>query len=352
MSEKSYESLPVTAYFWVGTYTLPMGAGDGIYLISKRAGGDLCLHGLAARLDSPSYLLAHPQQPVLYAISEGSDELTVFDTTNPRRLQAVTRVAVPAGPCHIAFARNSSALLISSYKTGSISAQPITASGHPEGKQSRITGTGSGPHPIRQRSPHAHATAVHPSGVIIGTDLGADACRLMRFHRGRLELVSSAALPTGCGPRHLVIHPTGSILVITELGQSVLGLRLTSNRADLELQAQSPVTSQPPDNGDLPAAIALARNGTLAYTSTRGSDVITTHSVDPDGLHLSPQADVSSGGTWPRDLLVSTATLLVANQRSGTLTAFEPDPTTGVPRQYGRPLHIPGAAHVCAVPRC
>jgi 6-phosphogluconolactonase len=94
------------------------------------------------------------------------------------------------------------------------------------------------------------------------------------------------------------------------------------NRADGTFAARGVVSTLPAAfHGDSAAAhIALNRAGTRLYVSNRGHNSIAVFAVDADGdLRLLQHID--SGGNWPRlfVLLDDQGTMLVANQRSGTI---------------------------------
>ena len=63
---------------------------------------------------------------------------------------------------------------------------------------------------------------------------------------------------------------------------------------------------------------------------------------------LSPVADVSCGGDWPRNLSLVGDMLYVANQRSSTVTSFRID-ADGVPRPVGEPEPVPSPTFLCPV---
>jgi 6-phosphogluconolactonase len=341
-----------TAY-WVGTYTGGAGDGRGIYRMRQGADGPLREPELVAEVENPSYLAVHPHRPVLYAVSErDSGAVLAYDVVDGQRLAPTGTVALPPVPCHVAVGADGPAdhVLAASYGAGTVGALRLTAEGRLHGVPSIVPGHGSGPRADRQEAPHAHAVALAPDGTVLSTDLGADLVRASRIDpaTGALTPVADVALPAGCGPRHLVVHPGGAVYVLTELASTVVVLTPGAGYADLTVTAESPATVAPVGDDALSAAIELGADGRVVYTSTRGADVVTTHEVGADGTALRPVADTPSGGHWPRDFCVDGPWMHVANERSGVIATFRLDPRTGVPEPVGPPAPVPSP--VCVVP--
>ena len=74
------------------------------------------------------------------------------------------------------------------------------------------------------RASHAHAAAFLPDGRIATTDLGFDAVRVWRAGPSTLVPDHVVALPRGSGPRHMVVHPSGHLHVVTEYSCEVFTL--------------------------------------------------------------------------------------------------------------------------------
>ncbi|QVQ54471.1 lactonase family protein [Spiractinospora alimapuensis] len=334
----------------VGTYTGERGGGRGIYRMWREADGALTQPELVAEQDSPSYLALHPGGRALYAVAESADSGVVhYDFVDGRpRLRG--RRAIPAGPCHLVVTPSGEAVLSASYDAGTVNSQPLGVDGGFVGATTSVAGYGSGPDPERQEGPHAHAVAIAPDGTVLSTDLGAD---LVRAHRldaetGTLRPVAAIPLPEGCGPRHVVVHASGHVYVLTELAGGIAVLAPRSGYADLELLAHEPATRDDVPGDALGAAIRVSDDGRFVYTSTRGADLVTTHQVKADGTRLRPVADVPTGGRWPRDFCVDGQWLHVANEHSATVCTFRLSPRTGAPEPFGDPVPVPSP--VCLLP--
>ncbi|WP_262402731.1 lactonase family protein [Actinomadura sp. CNU-125] len=242
-------------------------------------------------------------------------------------------------------------LLVADYGSGTVRAVPLGPDGGFAGEPVVARGHGTGPVTDRQEGPHAHMAVTAPDGLVLAADLGADLIRAFRPTDGGLSLAGETPVPAGCGPRHLVFHPSGHVYVITELAGTVLVLRPVggpeNGYAALELVGDSPALADPDVDLAQCAAIKLGADGRFLYTSTRGADVVTAHRIVADGARLEPVADVPSGGAWPRDLHVDGEWLHAANERSGTIATFRIG-ADGVPVPSGEPVEVPSP--VCVVP--
>ncbi|MFI0369831.1 lactonase family protein [Actinomadura sp. 1N219] len=333
--------------FWVGTYTGDAGGGAGVYRVTR--GGDGVLEGpeLVAEAVSPSYLVVHPGLDVLYAVREEDEGGVVAFDASGGRLREIGARTAGALPCHLSVTPDGGRLIVADYGSGTVRAVRLGPDGAFEGEPDVAEGHGSGPVADRQEGPHAHASANTPDGTILTTDLGADLIRSFRIEDGALRLVGETPLPPGSGPRHLVVHPGGHVHVVAELSASLLVLRPLDGYARLEVVAESPATAGPADARALCAALKLGDGGRYAYTSTRGTAVVTAHRVLDGGAALRPVADVPSGGAWPRDLHVDGPWMHVANEHSHSIATFRIG-ADGVPEPVGTPLPVPSP--VCVIP--
>jgi 6-phosphogluconolactonase len=160
-----------------------------------------------------------------------------------------------------------------------------------------------------------------------------------RLDAGRLVPVGETVLPPGCGPRHMVTHPSGYSYVACELDSTIVTLAPGSSSPRVTPATQSTV------DRNYPSGIALS--GDFLYVGNRGADTIATFAVGADGS-LTPVGEVSTGGSWPRQFALVEDLIYVANQRSGTVVALRVDPATGVPAPTGDVVEVPGAS--CVLP--
>ncbi|GAA2250684.1 hypothetical protein GCM10010145_17720 [Streptomyces ruber] len=305
--------------------------------------------GGAGDVPNPSYLALSPGGDLLYAVSE-TDEGAVAAyrvTGHGALVPAGPPVPVPGGgPTHLGlFAGH---VLTADYGSGSVSAVPLRADGSlAEAASGVFRHTGSGPHPERQRGPHAHQVQADPSGRwAVGVDLGTDSVLVYTLDAGVPVPHHETALRPGSGPRHLAFHPDGRhAYVVHELAPVVTVCRWDAAAGRLRPLGEVPLLAGPVKGDAYPSGIAVSADGRFVWTATRGRDVLSVLAVDGDGGTLRLVETVPCGGHWPRALTVSGRFLYVANERSGDVTWFGFDPDTGVPRRGGS-VTVPAASCV------
>jgi len=137
-------------------------------------------------------------------------------------------------------------------------------------------------------------------------------------------------LTLGAGPRHLIFHPTLSIVyIINELDNTIT---VCSYDADKGTLANIQTVSTLPTNfsgTSACAAIRISDDGKALYASNRFLNSIAVFKVENEGT-LQWIQDQSTLGKTPRDINIdpSGKFLLVANQDSHTVNTFHIDPIT------------------------
>lgn len=210
-------------------------------------------------------------------------------------------------------------------------------------------GGGGGPAatPAEPRTPRAHCALFLPRGLVATTDLGYDLVRFWRASPRGLTLHHEVSLPLGTGPRHLVLHPSGSLHVITEYSCEVFVLTPgPDGRWGLRSGVAASPGSQPGDTG---AEITRSRDGSFLYAGLRGSDTIAVLRVRGDGDHLEQVALAESGVRTPRHHVILRDTLLVAGQGSDEIVSLSVDERTGVPGRARHRLGVPTPQHILPV---
>lgn len=344
--------------FWLGGYGAGMdGSAEGIGLLAGDAGREatsLAYRGAVTdTVESPTWLARHPTLDVVYAALEGAAVVQAFVRTGESAL-APLGDPVEAGDsvCHVAVAPDGSALIASCYGDGRVVRIGLDATGRPLADaddkaaalraallgeplpQTAPAGLGaaaSDPHAAGgDRVSRAHAAAFLPDGRIATTDLGFDMVRIWRLTATGLALDHEVTLPLGTGPRHMVVHPSGHLHVVTEYSCEVFTL---ASGADGTWTIVSSVLSSPiaQIGTDFPAELARTRDGSFLYTALRGSNTIAALRVRGGGESLESIALADSGVNWPRHHLVHEGKLLVAGQLSNTITLLDLDERTGAP---------------------
>ncbi|MFE3032758.1 lactonase family protein [Streptomyces canus] len=330
---------------YIGSFTAAGGPGIVTATVAPDTGALKVLSGLNGVPD-PSYLALSGDGDVLYAVSETAEgAVAAYRVTGDRPEPAGPPVAVDGnGPTHLSV--HAGHVLTANYGSGSVTTVPLRPDGSLASAPSGVLRhTGSGPHAPRQLGPHAHQVQPDPSGRwIVSVDLGTDSVRVCTLTDGALDVHREIALRPGSGPRHLAFHPDGTrAYVLNELTPTLTVCRWDAEEGSLKPLNETQVLAGAPAGDAYPSGVVTSPDGRFVWTATRGEDVLSTFAVEGDDLRL--VGTVICGGHWPRDLAESGGFLYVANERSGEVTWFAVDPTTGLPRYEGT-IEVPAASCV------
>ncbi len=333
---------PTQTLVYVGTQANEAGQGVVAARLDAKT-GRLTPLGVVAEIARPTWVLAHPSRPVLYAVSEtGAADGQVQGKVHALRADPATGRLSPistvdsggGGPTHLALDAAAKGLLVANYASGHVAALPVRADGGLEPPASVQADQGSGPSP-RQKGPHAHGSVVDPSGrFALVADLGADRVFVYPYDRRARRLgaasADSLALPPGSGPRHLAFHPGGRfVFLISELVPQLRTYAWDAHKGRLTpTHATPPLSETPKASG---AEIAVSRDGRFVYASVRVENVIVAFAVDPRTGALTEIQRIASGGQTPWSFGIDQTGrwLLAANQGSNTVTVLARDPATG-----------------------
>jgi 6-phosphogluconolactonase len=271
---------------------------------------------------SPSYVLAHPTKPWVFAAGEGAPATASsyrIDESGGLHELSTLRTGGEAA-CHLALTSDGAHLLVANYGSGSVTSFAVGDDGTLSGPLDHLGFTGSGPQVDRQEGPHAHQTLLvdSPDGTeVLVCDLGTD-----RIHRlaldpsGRFRRAADPVhLPPGAGPRHAVLV-ADRLVVACELNAE---LWVGRREGDAWVESQRIATTAAAGSPRQPSGVAS--DGRTVVVATRGPDTVTT--FDLTGGMLRVLAEVPCGGAWPRALTLRDRWLWVANQTSGTVTALD-----------------------------
>ncbi|MGA6157623.1 lactonase family protein [Stenotrophomonas sp. NPDC087984] len=332
---------------YIGSFTLAGGAGITVADVDDGTGA-LRIRNSTDAVVNPSYLVLAPGGRVLYAVSETEDgAAAALDVTqDPPALLGEPVPVRGAGPTHLALAGGR--LLTANYGSGSVSALAVLEDGRLGEPVAVSRHEGSGPHPERQEGPHVHAVAPDPSGGwLLAVDLGIDAVQVYALPGPRPH--HGVRLRPGSGPRHLAFHPRGDrVYVINELDPTITACRWDAASGVLEPLGETRLVPEGTDVECYPAEAVVSGDGRFVWAATRGHDSVATLALDVPGDRMELVTTTSCGGHWPRDLTLdpSGRRLYVSNERSGDVTWFDIDPSTGVPRRGGS---VPAPAASCVV---
>lgn len=331
---------------WIGTYT-PDGGGraEGIGALAAHGDGRLEWLGTAVTADSPSFLAVHPTLPVVYAVAEQRREVQAFVRSGRFGLETLGDAqAAGDAPCHVAVDPRGRFVVATCYGDGQVLLYELDDDG---ALARRFSTTASvDPHPaaagsVGPRQSRAHSSLMLADGRVMSTDLGHDTLRVWTYAPGQgLIQNHEVLLPAESGPRHMVQHQSGSVLVSTEYSLEVLVVA-PDDGGTFRLVNRSPAASGGTLPGDSAAEICLGPGGQYAYVGIRGSNLLGVLAVSPDGMEATPKAHYASGGDWPRHHLVRNQWFHVAHERSDEIATFALDAETGLPGPRLQLLAVP-----------
>ncbi len=341
----------------VGSYTPPLGSGDGITTFARDAVTGALEHRADYPLDSPSYLAAHPDLPIVYAVSESDPGVvSTFEITPDGRLMLLGQVSSGgAGPCHCTVTSDGSHLIVCNYGDGTVAVLPVGRHGIADAPPAVVSRRGSGPDPLRQEAPHPHFGLDCADGTFLTADLGTDEVARYRIDEtGPALLVETVTLPPGTGPRQvaaLARPSTGderadALVVVGELSSTLTYLPHGIHTSEVE---QSTTPAQGPDapagTRSYPAHLEVAPGGDVLYLSNRGADCVSAFAVGEDGLRIVDRVRV---GAWPRHFAVVGSFLYVAAERGHAIDLIRTDHRSGHLERVGQVA--PVASPACILP--
>lgn len=322
---------------WVGSYTSATGGnGVGISTFRRAPDGSLTADRELA-MPSPSWLTAHPEAPVVYAANELTDGTITTVSTDLEVLGTISSGG--ADPCHLVVTPDARHLLCSNFSSGSLSVFALAEDGRIIRQTDLVRHEGSGPHPDRQEAAHVHMAVVADRLVSV-VDLGTDEIRGYELvDNGKLDPLSTSAMPPGTGPRELVRRPgTDLAYVVGEVAGTIVVVR-EGPAGTFTHVATVPATKAPYTDG--PNWVAhLELRGDRLYVSNRGPDCVTEFDITED-------EPVALGdhpcGAFPRHFAItgSTAgeTIYVAAQKDDAIVVF-PVGGTAVSYPTGTPTCV------------
>jgi 6-phosphogluconolactonase len=309
---------------FVGTYAAA--GGEGLYPLGRNSDRSWRVGAPALGIRSASYGAYSARYDLHYLVDEENSTVGVFRFSGEWQ-RVATMSSGGAEPCYIALDPAETAIAVANFASGTLALYRLDeGTGVPIGPPEIRQNVGSGPHPERQKGPHAHCARFSPDGKwLFQTDLGTDEVLAFRYRAANGELgdaVVAFAAPPGSGPRHLIFSPSGTrAYLISELASSITCFEANGDR----LAILQTVTTLPAghDDRNLGGDIILAPGGQTLYATNRGHDSIAIFAVGPEG-YLDPALHVPSGGGSPRCLLVNDhgRELFVANEEAGNVRRY------------------------------
>lgn len=315
-------NMPLGTALIAGTYTNEGGAG--LYPLTLRTGIERWSVGAAnSRIANASYAV-RSRAGRWYGVDEADNWVGVYA---PDWSRIALAVSGGAAPCHIALDPAERRLAVANYSSGTVALYRLDARGRPVGVQ-MLLHHGDGPDKARQAGPHAHWVGFTGDGRWLhSVDLGADAIFATPIDPATGTAGETAVAwqaPPGTGPRHMVRHPRlPRAYLVSELSNQLFTLAAEPEGRFTTLDTRS-IRAVGAQGAAYGAHIAIDAAGRRLYLSVRGDNSIAVFALDDRGTPTLIQ-HIASGGNWPRQflLLERERRLLVANERSGNVSAFD-----------------------------
>jgi 6-phosphogluconolactonase len=311
---------------FVGTYTNPESKGIYYYDFNTET-GKLTNKKLAVEAVNPSFIAYSTNKEFLYAVSE-SDAGSLVASYKVNKNGTLTFINNTSsngnGPCHVQLNKESTKAVVSNYGGGTVSIYNVEKNGSLTNAFQVINNNTPG---IKA---HAHSAKFYNNELFIA-DLGRDFLSQYVEDGAKYLLEDNYMMAPKAGPRHFEITKNGNyIYVINELNSTVSILKRESVDTFTEIQTISTLKDDF-KGANACADIHLSNDEKFVYGSNRGENSIVVYARNTDNGMLEKIQNVSVEGDWPRNFALSPngKFLLVANQRSNTITVFSVEKETG-----------------------
>jgi len=330
--------------FYLGCYTKPGGSLGILQGTLDDESGQISKLTVAAEIENPSYVALSPDEKYAYASLEaGEGTLAAFRREADGSLVFLNQVpSGGGGACHVW--ADEKHVFVANYGGGNTAGFER----NPDGSLGKCIAffqyEGTGPHPTRQKGPHAHSAFVSPDQKhLYVCDLGTDKVMIYDFapETGTVTPASEpfAKVPPAGGPRHVAFHPEKPVVYCNnEMGLAVtVFARDEKTGALTEMETISTLSPEANPEGTTTAAIACHPNGKWLYVSNRGHNSIAVFAINEEG-RLKLAETVPSEVDFPRGFAIDPTGkwLLVAGQKDERLTAFAIDLETGSLKPTGQ----------------
>ncbi|HUO23480.1 MAG TPA: lactonase family protein [Caulobacteraceae bacterium] len=346
---------PAGTLVYIGTHG-GKAPGQGIFSVRlDPKTGVLSDLEFAAGVERPTWLVVDPKRPVLYAVSEtgndGKSQGGVYSLAiDPKTgwLKTINHVqSGGSGATFLSYDSRLSTVFVANFGGGAVSAVPVEADGMLGPVSSTQVDTGSGPLP-RQKSPHAHASVIDPTGhFVLAPDLGADRVFVYRVDPATKALSAGdppfVATGPGTGPRHLVFSPDGRFAYLdTELSAQLFVFKWDAAAGQLTPVQNLPI-DKPDFKGERSAAeLAVSKDGRFLYMSDRGANTLQVYAINKKTGTVTQRQEIAGGGDipWSFGIDPTGRWMIVANENSSTLSVFKIDRTSGKLTPTGQSLAV------------
>jgi 6-phosphogluconolactonase (cycloisomerase 2 family) len=299
---------------------------------------------LVEGLRNPSFLCAHPTQPRLYCVHGDFSEISTFHIAADGSLEKLAEQGTRGfNPVHLALAPSARWLLVANYASGNVASLRVAEDGALGAVSHVLQLPGErGPHP-QQDGSHPHQVCFSPDGrYALVPDKGLDRVFSVAIDEdtGHMQIVATARMPHGSGPRHMVFHRELSLAyVVGELDRTVNTARYEAASGRLEVLHAHSTVPEAVQAGSA-AGIVLSADRSRVYVSNRGHDSVAVFCLRGDGS-LGAANWLATGKTPRFVTQTPDGALLVAHEDGHSIAALASDAATFTPlAQTGSPVCV------------
>lgn len=337
----------------IGTYTQQLGhvngKANGIYTLAPAKDSLFGIAQTTTGIENPSYLTVDEKARRVYVASElvpgGTDSsgyIFSYSIGPDGSLSFLNRQpSFGFAPCYVSISKDGRFVMAANYVGGTVAVYPRNEDGSLGASTDQKTFTGAGPNE-QQEASHPHCIVPAPKGNwVYVADKGTD--RVMGFRitkEGRLVPTEQQSVETapGAGPRHLTFHPTLPVAyLINEINNTVDVFQLNASNGALRLVQT--LSTLPEDYKDFSAGadIHVSPDGRHLYASNRGHNSLAIYGIAPKTGQLESLGWAATQGDFPRNFMITKegAHVVVANQNTDNIVAFDRDAETGQLRKTG-----------------
>jgi len=351
-TEMTTNDMSESYMFLLGTYTST--PEQGIHLLEFEPEKGFNLLASASEPENPSFVIPNNKQNLVFAVEEtGGDDggkVSSFHLNEGALSKINTVSAEGDSPCYLSLDPSENFIVAANYSSGNFAVIPVGSDGRLHAAVQVISHGGSSVNPNRQKQPHVHAAVFHPhDGRLLVADLGTDEVVVYNFDPEEEKPLVTAPhfrlkVKAGAGPRHMVFDAAGEMLYLIHEITAEIGVYRYQDGTLEHLETRSLLTKD--FTGSVGAAeIRLSPDEKFLYASNRGeANEIIVFQISDQGK-LNHIQTLSSGGNTPRNfnLTPDGKFVLVANQNSNSLLAFERNPENGTlnPTDHRIEIHKP-----------
>jgi 6-phosphogluconolactonase len=278
---------------------------------------------------NPTYIAVNTARTRLYVANESDGaqggitaaSIGADGTLSPLGRQGFENL----GFVHVSVSMNGRFVIAASYNGGAVAVFPVSGTAGPG---AAVDNEHFG------NSAQSHSSAFDASGsYVFIPNKGLNSIAQFAFDENSGTLTASSpaqvAAKSGAGPRHMALHPNGSIAyVANELDSTVATYAVSASG---QLTAKGSLSTLPANfsGKSTGAHVEITPNGKLLFASNRGHDSIAVFSIDATSGALTLLEHEPTRGKTPRDFDVdpSGSYLIAANQDSSSLAVFDIEAT-------------------------